>query len=85
MLRAGRSAAATADGAATESLLHGAAQTSSVALILRVASRRDALNEEPASFPPDDSNFKSWPTVLGHPPGPVISKFNVSLKYVYIL
>ena len=28
----------------------GAAQTSSVALILRVASRRDALNEEPASF-----------------------------------
>ena len=50
----------------------GAAQTSSVALILRVASRRDALNEEPASFPPGDSNFKSWPTVLGHPPGPVI-------------
>merc|ERR1712070_958807 len=42
--------------AATESLLRrsrccdGAAQTSSVALILRVASRRDALNEEPASF-----------------------------------
>jgi len=30
----------------------GDAQTSSVALILRVASRRDALNEEPASFPP---------------------------------
>ena len=30
----------------------GAAQTSSVALILRVASRRDALNEEPASFSP---------------------------------
>ena len=28
----------------------GAAQTSSVTLILRVASRRDALNEEPASF-----------------------------------
>ena len=28
----------------------GDAQTSSVALILRVASRRDALNEEPASF-----------------------------------
>ena len=28
----------------------GAAQTSSLALILRVASRRDALNEEPASF-----------------------------------
>ena len=28
----------------------GAEQTSSVALILRVASRRDALNEEPASF-----------------------------------
>ena len=44
------------DGAATESLprrsrcCHGAAQTSSVALILRVASRRDALDEEPASF-----------------------------------
>ena len=42
--------------AATESLLRGSrccdgdAQTSSVALILRVASRRDALNEEPASF-----------------------------------
>ena len=39
------------DGAATESLLlwsrccDGAAQTSSVALILRFASRRDALNE----------------------------------------
>ena len=64
--------------AATESLLRrsrccdGDAQTSSVALILRVASRRDALNEEPASFPPGDSNFNSWPTVLGHPPGPVI-------------
>ena len=29
-------------------------------------------NEEPASFPPGDSNFNSWPTVLGHPPGPVI-------------
>ena len=28
----------------------GAAQTGSVALILRVASRRDALNEDPASF-----------------------------------
>ena len=46
------------DGAATESLLRrsrccdGAAQTSSVAFILRVASRRDALNEEPASFSP---------------------------------
>ena len=40
----------------TESLLrrnrccNGAAQTSSVALILRVASRRYALNEGPASF-----------------------------------
>ena len=60
-----RSAAATelrrsrcCDGvaAATESLLRGSrccdgdAQNSSVALILRVASRRDALNEEPASF-----------------------------------
>ena len=45
------------DEAAMESLLRrsrccdGAAQTSSVALILRVVSRRDALNEEPASFP----------------------------------
>ena len=46
-----------ADAAATELMLlrrsrccDGAAQTSSVALILRVASRRDALNEEPASF-----------------------------------
>ena len=35
----------------------GAAQTSSVALILRVASRRDALSEEPASFSPV-LNFK---------------------------
>ena len=46
--------------AATESLLRdGDAQTSSVALILRVASRRDALNEEPASFSPArvDLNF----------------------------
>ena len=48
------------DGAATESLLNrvqsrccdGAAQTSSVALILRVASRRDALNEESDHFSP---------------------------------
>ena len=31
---------------------NGAAQTSSVALILRIASRREALNEEPASFSP---------------------------------
>ena len=67
---------------ATESLLRrsrccdGDAQTSSVALILRVASRRDALNEEPASFPPGDSNFNSWPTVLGHPPGPVMTFFS---------
>ena len=30
----------------------GDAQTSSVALILRVASRHDALNGEPASFSP---------------------------------
>ena len=75
-----RALACCCDGvvAATESLLRrsrccdGDAQTSSVALILRVASRRDALNEEPASFPPGDSNFNSWPTVLGHPPGPVI-------------
>jgi hypothetical protein len=40
------------DGAATElrrsRCCDGAAQTSSVALILRIASRRDALNEEPA-------------------------------------
>jgi len=49
---------AARSAAATESLLRrsrccdGDAQTSSVALILRVASRRDALNEEPASFPP---------------------------------
>ena len=119
-----------ADAAATELMLRaallrrscdgvadGAAQTSSVALILRIASRRDALNEEPASFPrgliqtsmvvahsprpppwPHNLNFNehfrrdaqneepasfprgliqismvvgSWPTVLGHPPGPV--------------
>ena len=36
------------------------------------ARRVAALNAEPASFPPGDSNFNSWPTVLGHPPGPVI-------------
>ena len=69
MLRAGRSAAATADGAATESLLHGAAQTSSVALILRVASRRDALNEEPASFPPGLIQIKIS-MVVAHSPRP---------------
>ena len=46
------------DGAATESQLRrsrccdGAAQTSFVALILRVATRRDALNEEPAFISP---------------------------------
>ena len=52
------------DGAATESLprrsrcCQGAAQTSSVALILCVASRRDALNEEPALISPRvDLNF----------------------------
>ena len=53
----------------------GAAQTSFVALILRVASRRDALNEEPASFPPG-----CWPTVLtvlGHP---VIGSYSGSSK-----
>jgi len=46
-----------APAAATESLLRARAatelrSTSSVALILRVASRRDALNEEPASSSP---------------------------------
>ena len=51
-----RSTAHGARSAATTELRRsrccvGAAQTSSVALILRVASRRDALNEEPASFP----------------------------------
>ena len=60
----------------------GAAQTSSVARILRVASRRDALNEEPASLSLVllvDLNFNGrgpQATVLGHPPppcGPVIS------------
>jgi len=43
------------DGAATvrrSRCCDGAAQTSSAAHILRVASRRDTLNEEPASFPP---------------------------------
>jgi len=59
MLRAAllrRSRCCDGVAAATESLLRrscccdGAAQNSSVALILRVASRRDALNEEPASF-----------------------------------
>ena len=49
----------------------GAAQTSSVALILRVASQRDALNEEPASFSPVLFKFQwSWPKVLGHPLAP---------------
>ena len=45
---AGRSAAATE--LRRSRCCDGAAQTSSVALILRVASRRNALNEEPASF-----------------------------------
>ena len=73
---AGRSAAATE---LRRSLCcDGAAQTSSVALILRVASRRDALNEEPASLSLVllvDLNFNGrgpQATVLGHPPGPVI-------------
>ena len=45
----------------------GAAQTSSVALILRVASRRDALNEEPASFPPGRIQISM---VVAHSPRP---------------
>jgi len=45
----------------------GAAQTSSVALILRVASRRDALNEEPASFPPGLIQISM---VVAHSPRP---------------
>ena len=58
--------------AATESLLRGSrccdgdAQTSSVALILRVASRRDALNEEPASFAPGGFKFQ----FVAHSPRP---------------
>ena len=82
--------------AAKESLLRRswrAAQTSSVALILRVSSRRDALNrsdalnEEPASFSP--VLFRTMvvaPTVLGHPhpPGPVISNINMRHSKVYI-
>ena len=50
----------------------GAAHTSSVALKLRVASRRDAQNETsihfPPCFPPCCSNFKiGWPlTIMGH-------------------
>ena len=72
-----------ADAAATELMLRaallrrscdGAAQTSSVALILRVASRRDALNEEPASF---SLVLIQISMVVArsprHPPGPVIS------------
>jgi len=50
VLRAPRSVAATE--LRRSRCCDGAAQTSSVALILRIASRRDALNEEPASFPP---------------------------------
>ena len=45
----------------------GAAQTSSVALILRIASRRDALNEEPASFPPGLIQISM---VVAHSPRP---------------
>ena len=51
----------------------GAAQTSSVALILRVASRRDALNEEPASFSPVltvDLNFNGRGPQPRPPPWP---------------
>ena len=36
----------------TQRCCDGAAQTSFVALILRVATRRDALNEEPAFISP---------------------------------
>ena len=62
--------------AATESLLR-----SSVALILRVASRRDALNEEPASFSllliqiSLHIGHCSLPLVVAHSPGPVITKY----------
>ena len=45
----------------------GDAQTSSVALILRIASRRDALNEEPASFPPGLIQISM---VVAHSPRP---------------
>ena len=67
--------------AATELLLRlsrccdRAAQTSSVALILRVESLgRDAQNDETSiDFPRVDLNLKVVAhTVLGHSPGPVI-------------
>ena len=45
----------------------GAAQTSSVALILRIASRRDALNDEPASFSPGLIQISM---VVAHSPRP---------------
>ena len=75
-----------ADAAATELMLRAAllrrswlqrsrccdeaAQTSSVALILRVASRRDALNEEPASFPPVPRVDLLNSMVVAHSPRP---------------
>ena len=67
-----------APAAATESLLRARAatelrSTSSVALILRVASLgRDAQNDETSiRFPPRCFKFQgSWPTVLGQPLAP---------------
>ena len=62
------------DGAATESLLRrsrccdGTALTTPSALILRDASRRDALNEEPASFPPALIQISMWSWPSPRPP-----------------
>ena len=52
LLRRSCDGVAAATGLRLSRCCDGAAQTSSVAFILRVASRRDALNEEPASFSP---------------------------------
>ena len=60
----------------------GAAQTSSVALILRVASRRDALNEEPASFP---HGLIQISMVVAHSPRPPPWPRNFNFTYILIL
>ena len=57
----------------------GAAQTSSVALILRIASRRDALNDEPASFSPGLIQISM---VVAHSPRPPTWPRNYSVLHL---
>ena len=72
------------DGAATESLLRRscAVQLRRAHSARRVSTRR----MRPAFISPRvDMNFEwSWPTVLGHPPGPVYSYPEYHIVIVYI-